>query len=314
MNYLELTINTTSEASELVADKLWEYTGYGVSVADKKDVIELIENRRQTWDYLNDAVLASANSPTFVKCYIDLNDADKISAEIEKSLHALKESAKNYFNFGTLEITRRVVDGDDWIEVWRKHYKPIPIKNVVICPEWIDYSPKNDEKVVRIDSNMAFGTGEHETTAMCVEFLCDIINGGEKVVDVGTGSGILGIAALLLGASYAVMTDIDPVAVETAKHNAKLNGVENRALITLDNLLDGSDGVGDIVVANITADVLTVLVDDLKNHVKKGGKVILSGILREKAENLIALYQKNGYKTLKSTAKGEWVAFLTERL
>lgn len=314
MNYLELTINTTSEASELVADKLWEYTGYGVSVADGKDVIELIENRRQTWDYLDDAVLASANSPTFVKCYIDLSGADNVSAEIEKSLNELKESAKNYFNFGTLEITKRIVNGDDWIEVWRKHYKPIPIKNVVICPEWIDYSPKNGEKVVRIDSNMAFGTGEHETTSMCVEFLCDVIKGGEKVVDVGTGSGILGIAALLLGASNAVMTDIDPVAVETAKHNAKLNGVENRALITLDNLLDKNDGVGDIVVANITADVLAVLVDDLKNHVKKGGKVILSGILREKAENLMALYQKNGYKTLKSIAKGEWVAFLTERL
>lgn len=314
MNYLELTINTTSEASELVSDKLWEYTGYGVSVADGKDVLELIENRRQTWDYLDDAVFASANSPTFVKCYIDLSGADKVSAEIEKSLNELKESAKNYFNFGTLEITKRIVDGDDWIEVWRKHYKPIPIKNVVICPEWIDYSPENGEKVVRIDSNMAFGTGEHETTSMCVEFLCDLIKGGEKVVDVGTGSGILGIAALLLGASNAVMTDIDPVAVETAKHNAKLNGVENRALITLDNLLDKNDGVGDIVVANITADVLAVLVDDLKNHVKKGGKVILSGILREKAENLMALYQKNGYKTLKSTAKGEWVAFLTERL
>ena len=314
MNYLELTVTTTSEASELVADKLWEYTGYGVSVADGKDIIDLIENRRQTWDYLDDSVLSSVNSATFVKCYIDLKDSEKTSAAIEKSLNELKISAKDYFNFGTLEITKRVVDGDDWIEVWRKHYKPIPIKNAVICPEWIDYEPKKGEKVVRIDSNMAFGTGEHETTSMCVEFLCDEIKGGERVVDVGTGSGILGIASVLLGAKFAVMTDIDPVAVETAKHNAKLNGVENKTLITLDNLLDGSDGVGDIVVANITADVLSVLVNDLKSHVKTGGKVILSGILREKAESINALYVKNGYRTLKSAAKGEWVAFLMERL
>lgn len=149
---------------------------------------------------------------------------------------------------------------------------------------------------------------------MCVEFLCDLIKGGEKVVDVGTGSGILGITALILGAKSAVMTDIDPVAVQTAKRNAELNGVKDRALITLDNLLDKSEGVGDIVVANITADVLSVLVGDLKSHVNAGGKVILSGILREKAEDLNALYVKNGYKTLKSTAKGEWVAFLMERL
>ncbi len=314
MKYLELTVTTTSEASELVADKLWEYTGHGVSVADGKDIIDLIENRRQTWDYMDDGVLAGVNSATFVKCYIDLAGAYKVSADIEKSLIDLKNSAKDYFNFGTLEITKRIVDGDDWIEVWRKHYKPIPIKNVVICPEWINYEPKRGERVVRIDSNMAFGTGEHETTSMCVEFLCDLIKGGEKVVDVGTGSGILGITALILGAKSAVMTDIDPVAVQTAKRNAELNGVKGRALITLDNLIDKSEGVGDIVVANITADVLSVLVGDLKNHVNAGGKVILSGILREKAENLNALYVKNGYKTLKSTAKGEWVAFLMERL
>lgn len=314
MNYLELTIKTTSEASELIADKLWEYTGYGVAVADGKDIIDLIENRRQTWDYMDDAVFNSINSTTFVKCYIDLSDNENVSAKIEKSLFELKNHAKEYFNFGTLEITKRIVDGDDWIDIWRKHYKPIPIKNVVICPEWINYQAKNNEKVVRIDSNMAFGTGEHETTSMCIEFLCDIITGDEKVIDVGTGSGILGITSILLGAKTSVMTDIDPIAIETAKRNAKLNGVEDCTLISLDDLLNKSESVGDIVVANITADVLAILVENLKTHVNVGGKVILSGILRDKAESLSELYHKSGYKTLKSIAKGEWVAFLMERL
>lgn len=309
MKYLELTITTTHEAEELVSSKLWEFTDYGVSVCDDADILELINERRNTWDYLEDGVTENLGSGvTLVKCYLDLDTSTAVSANIEKALLEMKNASQGYLNFGSLEIIKREVDGDDWIEIWRKHYRPMDMGKVVICPEWIDYTAKNGQIVVKIESNMAFGTGEHETTSSCIEFLNEYITGNEVVIDVGTGSGILGITAVKLGAKKAVMTDIDVVAVETAKRNAKLNGVENKCLITLDNLLDKNDAVSDIVVANITADVLCVLAPDLGKHLKQGSTLILSGILREKAEEVINTYLPLGYQIINSISKGEWVA------
>ncbi len=315
MNYVELTVYTTHEAEELISSKLWEYTQYGVAVCDEHDVLELIEKRRNTWDYLEDGVTESLGSGvTLVKAYFDLSDADKKISAVTREFFAMRDNCQGLLNFGTLETAKRVVDGDDWIEIWRKHYKPMKIGEIVVCPEWISYDAKDGEKIVKIDSNMAFGTGEHETTSMCLEFLSDYIKEDLSVIDVGTGSGILGISSVLMGAKKAVMTDIDPVAVETAKHNAKLNGVENSCLITLDDLLSGQDAVGDIVVANITADILCLLAPSIKKHVKKGTLLILSGILKEKAELVISTYSKLNYKVINSKNKGEWVALVMETL
>lgn len=315
MKYLELTITTTHEAEELISSKLWEFTEYGVAVCDDADVLELINKRRNTWDYLEDSVTENLGSGvTLVKCYLDLENADSTSFEIEKSLNEMKESCKDFLNFGSLEIVKRVVDGDDWIEIWRKHYRPMDMGKVVICPEWIDYTAKENQIVVKIDSNMAFGTGEHETTSMCIEFLAKYVTESDVVLDVGTGSGILGITAIKLGAKKAVMTDIDEVAVKTAINNAKINGTLDKCVITLDNLLDKDDSVGDIVVANITADVLCVLAKSLNAHCKPKSKLILSGILKDKTDMVIDAYLPMGYKIINSKNKGEWVALALERL
>ncbi len=315
MNYVELTIHTTHEAEELISSKLWEYTSYGVSVCDENDVIELINERRNTWDYLEDRVTENIGSGvTLIKAYFDLDDADDKISSFTKEMFIMRDNAKDFIKFGTLETFRRIVDGDDWIEVWRKHYKPMRIGGIVVCPEWIKYNKEPGDIVVKIDSNMAFGTGEHETTSMCIEFLSKYVKQDLSVIDVGTGSGILGIASVLLGAKRSVMTDIDVVAVETAKHNAILNNVENKCLITLDNLLSEQDAVGDIVVANITADILCVLATSIQKHVKLGTKLILSGILKEKAELVINTYLPLEYKIINSANKGEWVALVLEKV
>ena len=315
MKYVELTIHTTSEAEELVCDKLWEYTSYGVSVSNKNDILELIEKRRNTWDYLEDGVTENLNSNiTLVKCYLDLDKKDILISLIERELFSLKENSKGFIDFGTLETFSRIVDGDDWIDIWRKHYRPMDMGKVVIKPEWVDYTAKENQIVVTIDSNMAFGTGEHETTSMCIDFLSMLDLKGKSVIDIGTGSGILGITAVKLGASKAVMTDIDEVAVNVAKHNAIVNKVEDKCLITLDNLLSGSDSVGDVVVANITADILIILSKDILSHLKSGSKLILSGILREKATEVIETYLPLGFKLINSVSKGEWVALMMEKL
>lgn len=315
MEYLELTIYTTHEAEELISSKLWEYTEYGVSVCDENDVLELINNRRNTWDYLEDSVTKDIGSGvTLIKAYFDMSDGDIKIASLYNELLTMRDNAKDFINFGSLETAKRIVDGDDWIEIWRKHYKPMKIGSVVICPEWIDYQNKDNDIVVKIDSNMAFGTGEHETTSMCIEFLSKYVGLNTTVIDVGTGSGILGISAVLLGSKKAVMTDIDEVAVKTAKHNAILNGVDDKCVICLDNLLESQDMVGDIVVANITADILCVLANSIQKHVKNNTILILSGILREKAQEVINKYLPLGYNVINSESKGEWVALVLQKI
>ncbi len=315
MIYLELTITTTPEAQELVADKLWEYSSYGVSICDDNDIIELINKRRQTYDYLEDSLTSSVNTTvTLVKCYLDLNVDNSVFVSIENELLTMKERAKGFINFGSLEMVKRQVDGDDWIEIWRKHYRPMDKGKVVICPEWIDYENKENKVVVKIDSNMAFGTGEHETTSMCIEFIGENIKENQVVLDIGTGSGILGITAIKLGASLAYMTDIDEVATITAKRNATLNGVSDKCVITTDNLLDKVDAVADLVVANITADILCILAKDIERYIKENTIIILSGILREKAEEVVETYSKIGIKVIGSKSQGEWVALLLKRV
>lgn len=306
MKYQEITVTSTCEAEDLVADLFWKYTDYGVAISCVKDVIELTEAKVKNYDYLDNSLLKGDCSVSLVKGFFPIDKADELYKCLLKDLQGLKENGGEYINFGTLEVVKRIVDGDDWIEVWRKHYRPIPFGKITVCPEWIKYD--GDGEVVYIDSNMAFGTGEHETTAMCVKLIEKYIKPSDTVIDVGTGSGILGLAAAKLGAKSVIMTDIDPVAVKAANRNAKLNKVDGVCKATLTNLLDGIVGAGDIVVANITAEVLAFLVKDIRSYVKEGGVVILSGILNDRLEKVINAYEKTGLKTKETLTDGEWSA------
>ncbi len=308
MKYIELTITTTTEAQEIIADKMWEYTTYGVAICDVNDVLELIDKRRNTFDYIEEGLLDATDKHVLVKAYIDMDGAEEVISNIEKELEEIKSNAQGFIATGSLETIKRIVDGDDWIEVWRKHFRPIDLGRVVVCPEWIDYTEKQGQVVVKIDSNLAFGTGEHETTSMCIEMLGDFVNENATVIDVGTGSGILGISAIKLGAKFAYMTDIDSVAVSTAKHNAVLNGVGDKCIVDLNNLLDDKDVVGDIIVANITADVLAILAKGIRSNLKDNGRVILSGILKSKESLVLDTYFGLGFKLDVRKEKGEWVA------
>ena len=217
MKYIELTIHTTSEASELVSDIMWNYTDFGVTICDRADVIALQTSKETTfWDYMDDELVVDKQGDVLVKCYIEKDVAERVVADILRDIHDAKERSEGFFAFGTLEDTKREVDGDDWIDVWRKHFRPIHLGRIVVVPEWIEYEPQADEKIVLLDSNMAFGTGEHETTSSCVELLQEYLTPDSICIDVGCGSGILGISALKLGAKKAYLTDIDPIAVESA--------------------------------------------------------------------------------------------------
>ena len=301
--YIELTILTTHDGGELVADILSEYTEEGVAVSDIEDVIDL-ERRGKTWDYADDE-LYKKDKTVLVKGYFQADVAERVISEIEKRLCALKQNSP--FELGSLETIKRETDGDLWREQWKAHFKPIRINDVVIVPEWIDYDKKSDEKTVIIGSNMAFGTGEHETTAMCVEFLQKYVKPDDVVIDVGCGSGILGITAAKLGAKSVIMTDIDECAIEASVKNCRLNGVTN-AQVLLKNLLDDNTVKGDVIVCNIMAEALIAFAPFIGGNLRDGGTIILSGILTDRTDKVVSAYQKVGFILADKKIRGEWSA------
>ncbi len=307
MKFIELTIHTTSQGSELIADILWRYTNYGVAISDVNDVIALQRNKSAYWDYIDDSLKEGGD--VLVKAFIPIDNAPAIIHNIRTDIDECRTNGKFYVKFGTLEMTRRTVEGDDWLEIWRKHFRPIHIgKRIVICPEWIEYEPQPGERVVKLDSNMAFGTGEHETTAMCLKLLQHYLTPASVCIDVGCGSGILGISAVKLGASYAYLTDIDEIAVKSATHNSEINGVSGQVKVVRSDLLNEADIKGDIVFANITAEILVRLAPTITRYIHKYGVLILSGIIESRLQKVIDAFTAQGLKLEKRVHEGEWFA------
>lgn len=310
MKYVEFTVTTTSEASEIVADIMWNYSTGGVTLSDVNDVIALQKNSSLYWDYIDEA-LTKERKEVFVKCFFAPEEAPALIRGVLSEVEAAKTRSNGEIPFGTLETATREIEGDDWIEVWKKHFRPLHIgKRVVVVPEWIAYAKAPDEVVVTLDSNMAFGTGEHETTSLCLELMQEEIKEGNVCIDVGCGSGILGIAAVKLGASLAYLTDIDTIAVESAKHNALKNGVSDRVVVAHSNLLDDSAVQGDVVFANITGEILAMLAPSIPKNLKREGVLILSGIIESRLALVKEAYRAAGLKVEKERRKGEWYALV----
>jgi ribosomal protein L11 methyltransferase len=308
MKFIELTVHTSTEGSELIADIMWRYTTYGVAISDVKDVIALQKDKVMYWDYMDDELTADTSGDVLVKAFIAVDIAEKTIPQIREDIDEMQKNCGDAMPLGSLEMTKREIEGDDWIEIWRKHFRPIHLGKIVVVPEWIKYDKAEDEQVVLLDSNMAFGTGEHETTSMCVELLQEYLTPDSVCIDVGCGSGILGISAVKLGAKFAYLTDIDYVAVKSATHNSELNNVADKVKVAHSNLLENSDLKGDIMLANITADILENLAPSIPKNLKKGGVLILSGIIDTKLDRVIEVYCAQGLTLDKKVKKGEWNA------
>ena len=307
-NFIELTISTTHIGSEIISDLLWNYTDSGVVINDVEDVIALSKDGR-AWDYADESIF-KADKTVLIKAYFPMETARETISQVEKSLLEMK--AKSPLDLGSLETIKREIDGDLWREQWKEHFKPIHINKIVIVPEWIDYKAKDGEIKVLLDSNMAFGTGEHETTSMCVNFLSKHVKKDNTVLDVGCGSGILGISASKLGAKQVIMTDIDECAIVATEHNMKLNNITNGQVL-LKNLLDDNTVRGDIIVCNIMAEVLIAFAPYIANNLNGGGKIILSGILVERLEAVKDAYFNAGFIFLEQEIKGEWSALVLKK-
>lgn len=231
----------------------------------------------------------------------ELGDKD-FEANLEANLAELK---KNGVQFG--EILKGEIDAADYENEWKKYYNPIKTKNITIVPTWIEYNPEKDEKIMRLDPGMAFGTGSHATTRMCLE-LMDVE--GKDVIDVGCGSGILGIAAKICGAKSVYMCDIDAQAVEFATKNAELNNVV--ATIEKADLLEGEQQA-DFIFANITADILMRFSKSIGKHLRENGTIVLSGIIDTRLDEVIQCYQSAGYQIVERMAIDDWRALKLKR-
>lgn len=295
MKYSEITVFTKSETAEVVAYFLQEVCMDGVSIYDKNDLYQ-----NSSWDYKDDNVEKDFCEEVKVKGYC--NQEDTLSV-----LDFLRQNFRNLQDAGSLKMVVNQVDGDSWVEKWKETFRPIETEKLVICPEW--QSVTTQKTVLLLDTGVAFGTGQHETTSMCLSIAEGLNLVGKRVLDVGCGSGILGLSALLLGAKTAELVDIDSQATDAAKHNAQINGLSEAVCIKTGNLTEQTAGTFDVVFANLTADILALLYKDIEKVVHKGTLVVLSGILDVKLEEVLALYGAK-FEILQTTSKGEWRAVL----
>lgn len=300
MKYKTITVFTNHNDADLISSAMFDAGAGGVSILDKQDFLDLVKSD-VIWDYVDESVLEQSEVVKVSTMY-ELGDKD-FEANLEANLEELK---KNGVQFG--EILKGEIDAADYENEWKKYYNPIKTKNITIVPTWIEYNPGKDEKIMRLDPGMAFGTGSHATTRMCLE-LMDVE--GKDVIDVGCGSGILGIAAKICGAKSVYMCDIDAQAVEFATKNAELNNVV--ATIEKADLLEGEQQA-DFIFANITADILMRFSKSIGKHLRENGTIVLSGIIDTRLDEVIQCYESAGYQIIECMAIDDWRALKLKRV
>lgn len=294
MKYKTITVFTNHNDADLISSAMFDAGAGGVSILDKQDFLDLIKSD-VIWDYVDESVLMQSDEVK-VSTICDVDDNDFLK-RLETRLEEMKAYGVKYGEIVTGEI-----DAADYENEWKKYYKPIVTKHVTIVPTWIKYDKKDGERIMRLDPGMAFGTGSHATTRMCLE-LMDV--DGKDVIDVGCGSGILGIAAKIAGAKSVYMCDIDEQAVEFARKNAELNDVE--ATIEKADLLEG-DMTADFIFANITADILMRFSKSIGKHLRENGTIVLSGIIDSRLDEVIQCYESVGYEIIERMAIDDWRA------
>lgn len=301
--WIEVKVITKSEALEPIQGIFYSLDVKGVSIEDPNDILER-EQGPLTWDFADINILEYKGKAAVVKGYFSQEDnIEEIVSFVKERVNDLKESG---LDIGEGEVIAQEVKEEDWANNWKKYYKPTKIgNNIIIKPIWEEYEANEGEMVVELDPGMAFGTGTHETTRMCAAALEKYINSGTEVFDVGTGSGILAIIASMMGAKHVVGVDLDPVAVDSAKENVEFNKLSNIDVLE-GNLLDVVEGKADIVVANIIAEIICILTDDVKKVLNPGGLFITSGIIHDRKQMVIDKLEASGFEILEANVDGEW--------
>ncbi|WP_413380123.1 50S ribosomal protein L11 methyltransferase [Alkalihalobacillus sp. 1P02AB] len=309
MKWTEFSIHTTQEAVEPVSNILHEAGASGVVIEDPSDLVkdwgvrfgEIYQLSPD--DYPEDGVI--------VKAYFLGNSflAETID-EVTLSINGLSQYNID-LGFNKVKLTE--VKEEEWATAWKKYYKPVKVsQHVTIVPTWEEYTPYEGEMIIELDPGMAFGTGTHPTTVLCIQALEKVLKGNESVVDVGTGSGVLSIAAAKLGASQILSMDLDEVAVQSARANIELNQLSNQIEVKQNNLLEGVSGPHDVIVANILAEIIVRFTQDAAAILKPGGRFITSGIIKRKKQEVKGSLLEAGFIIEEVVEMEDWVAIIAK--
>jgi len=307
MNWIEITVKTSTEAIEAVSNIFYEAGVSGVVIEDPKDFLR--PKDEDAWDYF-EIPEGVDYEEAIVRAYLveDSSFAEK-AREIQRRI---KELPSYGLNIGKGELIFKNISEENWAEAWKKYYKPTHVgKHIVIKPSWEEYNPNPDDIVVEMDPGMAFGTGTHETTIMCLELLEKYVKTGQTVIDFGCGSGILSILAAKLGAKRVIAVDKDEVAVRVARENVERNRLSSIIEVIKADKLRNVGVKADIIVANIIADVVIDLSYEVPFYLNPDGVFLASGIIMDRRSSVIEALEKNGFDVLEEADRGEWVAIVS---
>lgn len=310
MNWTEITIKTSPEATEAVYGVLYAFNAGGISVEDST-LVNDANRSTSLWDVIDDDILAryQTNTATIKAYFPPETNIEDIIIRLREGMTRAGEYIPSAFDISTASV-----DEQDWENSWKKYYKPIRVgRNILIKPLWETAETTENDIVLELDPGMAFGTGTHETTRMCLALLEDYINTDSVMLDIGTGSGILAIAAAKMGAQSVTAGDIDPVAVKIARENAEINKAADKINIVCGNLTECIDGKYNIITANIIADAIIQLTENISGFLTDDGIYITSGIINHRIDDVKNALEKSGFIIKQCKTEGDWAAIVCTR-
>jgi ribosomal protein L11 methyltransferase len=311
MSWYEINVKTSEAAIDAVTNLLYGYGATGVMINNPNDE-DFTNQEMGKWDYYDPQNLQLDFDGVLITGYFD-------DCNIEEVASNLKESIENLLEFdipiGLNEVSQKAIYASDWENEWKKYFKPFRLGNrIVIKPSWETFETKEDDLVIEIDPGNAFGSGTHETTSMCIEMIEKYMRPSDTVIDVGCGSGILAIAAGKLGAKEIIAVDIDENAVNTARENLRLNGLSERSDVRHGDLIKVVPEKAELVVANIIADIIVRLSDDVESIMKPDALFVSSGLILDKVDWVIEELKKRQFEIVEVMKKGEWAVVVSRKV